>query len=196
MLHIAVAAFVVVVLGTFIHEFGHTLCIMCSGIQLTGFNVLGLQLWPTIERVPLDNGIGRVWWFGEATDRDTAWILVGGSGLTWLVSVIALVAWCRRSFKAPLVRTAVLSLIALSYDVLCATLPTIGLRDFVFAGECWDNVDRAEFFYAAEAFGIPKQLLYVAIFGYPLVVATCITWAWRKRRSSRATAGDYEVAVI
>lgn len=139
--------------GTLWHEvIGHGAVGMLMGGRITYVEVLGVAIWPQLRWRGCPDGFGRCSVAGIPTK--TRWHLhcLAGSLSTWCVSAIAgALLWVRR--WRGLARVIMVCLSLWWFDVLTYTLPSWGLRRFIF----WYRVP-AEPYNAAVALGIPGPL--------------------------------------
>lgn len=137
-------------LGTLCHELiGHGMVGVLVGGTISGVEILGVRLWPTVGWNGWSGYYGIIGVEGVTTDFGDAVMSLGGSMSTWLVSVLACAAlWVRRWGAAP--RTVLVVLSLWWIDLLTYTLPSWGIRRSILWGGFY-----SEPYEAAVSLGIP-----------------------------------------
>ena len=159
-------------LGTLWHEAGHGLAAILFGARVVRVNVLGLQLYPSLAWDFQTGYFGRIWWRGQMTPDQRAWVSLSGNLATMLVSVAALALYSRLRLRGA-ARTALLTLSFFFLDILAHTLPSFGLPVYlIFGRRSVESV--SEGYLAAIALGLPGWVFQAAVVGYALLAVVLI----------------------
>jgi hypothetical protein len=159
-------------LGTLLHEAGHGLVAIFFGARVVRLNVLGVQIYPSLAWDFQMGCFGRVWWQGQLTSGQRAWVLLAGNLATMAVSFVALLVLLWRQFRG-LTRTALLTLSFFFLDTLAHTLPTFGLPMYVLFGRR-DVESISEGYLAAMSLGVPGWAFQMAVVGYAMLAVVLV----------------------
>lgn len=172
------------VLGTLVHEVGHGLTAVVFGARVVQLNVLGIQLYPSLGWDYQARYFGRIWWQGQLTSNQQAWVLLAGNLATMAVAFTALLLYLRWRSNG-LIGTILLTLSFFFLDTLTHTLPTFGLPMYLFFGR--RSVESvSEGYLAAVSLGVPGRVFQAMVVGYGLLAAALIARKlWRERRKGQ-----------
>lgn len=160
------------VLGTLVHEAGHGLVAIFFGARVVRLNVLGVQIYPSLAWDFQMGYFGRVWWRGQLTSGQRAWVLLAGNLATMAVSFVALLILLWRQFRG-LMHTALLTLSFFFLDTLAHTLPTFGLPMYLLFGRR-DVESISEGYLAAVSLGVPGWTFQMAVVGYAMLAVVLV----------------------
>ena len=181
---IVALAFVVLWVGTLVHECAHGLVGVAYGARVERLNVLGLDLYPELRFDNSPGYYGRVWLDRSLPDTADHWMRAAGSLGTLLVA-LACQAWLWT--KPPGRKSVQLLVIGFCFswlDIFWHTsLALLGRRSMMYA----------ESYNALVALGAPGWLVSAAIVvtSALLLAATIVRWRmlWR---GARAVSGAVE----
>ena len=186
LLHGVVAAAIILVCGTLLHEGGHALVALLSGGGVEEVVILGVRIYPEVSLYGELRSYGHVG-YSEALDPiPQAWSRVAGSGMTALVGLLAFLLW-HRSSRTGVVRTAQLACMALVFDAFCHSLPWVGIPMYVVIGSTTGKDPRmSELVAGSIELGVPEGLILSLVLALPIfMVAVVARTFWRQRRASR-----------
>jgi hypothetical protein len=171
-------------LGTVLHELGHAVAIELGGGDVVEIRVLWFRVFPELGFVPSIESYGRVSWVGPVSRSAIAWVDVAGGGSTWLASLVALATWSRaRATGLP--RTAHLAVALFFADVVCHSLPWIGVPMYVLFGST--DPHKSEVVAGAVQLGLPEPLVVGVVLVQPVLAAAVLSAP--SRRSRRRAPG-------
>ncbi len=142
------------------HEIaGHGLVGVICGGRVTRFQLFGWQLFPKIKWTGVSEGLGICDHSGIVSQWGVHLTELAGSMSTFVVAAIAAyLLWRYRPRGVKL--TALICLTVWSLDLLTFTLPSFGLRRYI-----WSGTRYSEPYTAAVALGIPGPLFQVFVLG-------------------------------
>lgn len=157
------------VFGTACHEIvGHGLTGVLFGGTITDVEILGARVYPEIKWLGWEGYYGRIWVDGIKTERGEYWMLLGGAGSTWLVSVIAVCLLWMRQWRGPARR--VLAWLGVWWiDMFTYLMPSWGLKRSILWGGA-----RSEPYEAAVGLGAPGWAVQVGIVGSCILLAIAL----------------------
>ena len=179
--HGLVAAIVIFVCGTLLHEGGHALVALLSGGGVEEVVVLGVRIYPEFSLYGEFRSYGHVQ-YAEALDPiPQAWSRVAGSGATALVALLAFLLW-HRSSRTGFLRTAQLACMTLVFDAFCHSLPWVGIPMYVVFGSFTGKDPRiSELVAGSIELGVPESLILSLVFALPIIVfALSARTLWRQ----------------
>lgn len=168
---IVAVAFVVLWLGTLIHESGHVLVARASGARIEEVNVVGLNVYPVLRLHYQPGKFGYVRFDHKLPYPQVEYMRLAGSLSTLAVALLAQgVLWAkppRRTWPRLIVIAFCFSWIDVFWHTLLALL---GLRSRAFA----------EAYNALVALGAPGWLVSMAVVGISalLLILTLVRWRW------------------
>ena len=169
LVHGLVAASIIVLFGTLLHEGGHALVALLSGGGIEEVVVSGVRIYPDVGFDGEPRSFGHVLYARALEPIPNAWSRVAGSGTTALVGLIAFLLWHRSSRKGVL-GTAQLACIALLFDAFCHSLPWVGIPMFVVFGRpAGQDPQVSELVAGSIALGVPEPLTLTLVFALPIV---------------------------
>lgn len=185
LVHGVVAATIILVCGTFLHEGGHALVTLLSGGEVTEVVILGIRVFPEVSLYGEFRSFGHVRNAAALDPIPQAWSGVAGSGTTALVGLLAFLLW-NRSSRTGVVRTAQLACMALVFDAFCHSLPWIGIPMYVVFGSFTGKDPRmSELVAGSIELGVPEGLIYSFVFALPIVVVVEVARTmWRRRKAA------------
>lgn len=152
---------------------GHGLAALLCGAQITEINVLGVQVYPSLDWEFRSGYFGWVHWNGSLTSQQTAFVALSDGLSTWIVSIIALPLFLRtRQWSTKRIILLALSLYYL--DIFVHTLPSLGIPLHLALGNR-DPATLNDGYQAAQTLGIPGSVYQIAIVGYALFATAVIT---------------------
>lgn len=165
--HAFVFAFVLVILGTLIHQTAHALVARKFGARITRVEVAGLGFVPRL-RWEMPDRPARVHYEGRLDATPHVWTEIAGPGTTWLISFLAALS-VRLGFPLrAYARTVRRALVCFGLDVWLQTLPAVGIDLPGAIGR--DPHFRPELLPGHDVIGVPRPLLLAIIMLYPIVV--------------------------
>jgi hypothetical protein len=173
-----VIAFVVLAVGTLIHECGHALAGIAFGARVERLNVLGLDLYPSLRFEHASGYFGRVWLDRSLPEIADHWMRSAGSLSTLGLALIFQAALWARPPRRRWMQLLVVGFCFSWLDVFWHTsLALLGWRSMMYA----------EAYSALVALGAPAWALSAAILLISglLLAATIIRW----RMLGRAAGG-------
>lgn len=154
-----VFAAVSLVVGTLVHEaLGHGATAVLFGGRVDRIVLFNLQIYPSILSDPHPGFLGVCYTSGVATSAGGAWVSLGGSLSTLLISIVSLIIYYYKT-PAGAARHLLFWLSLWWIDIFTYTLPAFGLRKFIIYGGT-----RSEPLEAAAELGFPPTIFPWAVF--------------------------------
>lgn len=151
--------------GIFCHEvMGHGLVGVLCGGRIGRVEILRIQIWPTVERLPWRLRYGACQTVDVTAPVGTALTKLAGAGSTFVIATIA-TALLLVKRRGRIVRAVLITLSLWWIDMMAYTLPSWGIRHSVFFGQN----SYSEPYEGAVSLGVPGTLFQGA------VVLSCLT---------------------
>jgi hypothetical protein len=174
-------AFVVLWVGTLVHECGHALVGVACGVEVERMNVLGVDLYPRL-RIDYQAGyFGRVWFSRGLSYPQDEWMRAAGSLSTLAVAMACQAALWLRPSQRRWLQTLIVGFCFSWLDIFWHTsLALLGRRSMIYA----------EAYSALVALGVPRLALSAAIFGVSGLLLAATMMRWRMLRRAARSEGE------